>query len=518
MNLNVINDPWLFVKYLDGTIKQISVRQAFIDAEKIENIETPTFHGIKVYIYDVPVIQFLVTILLAAYFKPETNFKARKQDFCKCLFEDGWDLDLILAYLDKWQDRFNIKDSKYPFLQDIRLESIIDYDNTNLEKYVTKLNICSPNIGNAVFEHNTENGLNLNDFIPTIDELVYLLLYFSALGTSINADNFPGKSLTANSTLFVLNYSNNLFKTILMNTLPLRDSQYVDTNTGEYLEYYDKPIWELDHRNQALTQYDISSVFQNRLLCSFFPSLPLFVGIKNNNVVDFVFANRKHANEKECIVDKSIRETIAEKYMFYNIYGILYELTDNDQTMLSYKNWSPSTRLINLCITMTKQLSKGFACQVITSDLKASTLDKTVVYYREYDKYKCNMLSFGKYEIEKFILDDLQVAENHAKAEYFQNLTASILAKFNILKECIDSHLLELIKLQFSNYSEQYFKTQFILDIQNEHILEITTKNLIDFSKNLVKNNSEFIKNPVQFAKAYAIFSSSLNKLLEECK
>ena len=31
--MNVINDNWLFVRYSDDTVRQISVRQAFIDAE-----------------------------------------------------------------------------------------------------------------------------------------------------------------------------------------------------------------------------------------------------------------------------------------------------------------------------------------------------------------------------------------------------------------------------------------------------------------------------------------------------
>ena len=33
--MNVVNDNWLFVRYLNNEVKQISVRQAFIDADKI---------------------------------------------------------------------------------------------------------------------------------------------------------------------------------------------------------------------------------------------------------------------------------------------------------------------------------------------------------------------------------------------------------------------------------------------------------------------------------------------------
>ena len=69
--MNIINDPWLFVEYLDGTTTQVSVRQAFTAAEKIRKFVTPCFHKTVMYAYDIPVIQLFVTILQAAYYKPE---------------------------------------------------------------------------------------------------------------------------------------------------------------------------------------------------------------------------------------------------------------------------------------------------------------------------------------------------------------------------------------------------------------------------------------------------------------
>ena len=110
--MNVLTDNWLFVRYNTGKVKQISVRQAFLDAEKIKDIETPTFHGTTVSLYDVPVIQFLSILLLAAYFKPANKFKAHQATFNKELTTKGWDEKVLTKYFDKWEKRFNLFDEK----------------------------------------------------------------------------------------------------------------------------------------------------------------------------------------------------------------------------------------------------------------------------------------------------------------------------------------------------------------------------------------------------------------------
>ena len=162
--MNIINDPWLFVEYLDGTKTQVSIRQAFIDAEKIKNIDTPVFHNTKVSIYEVPVIQFLATILETVYFKPENNFVAHNKYFCKNLMNDGWDLQLILDYLNKWQDRFNLFDEKYPFMQDISLKKYIkDENNDNDLSYISKISVVAPGANNLIFEHNDD--IELDNYI-----------------------------------------------------------------------------------------------------------------------------------------------------------------------------------------------------------------------------------------------------------------------------------------------------------------------------------------------------------------
>lgn len=212
----MINDDWLFVRYLNNEVKQISVRQAFIDADKIKNIETPIFHNTRVYIYDVPVIQLLSTILLATYFKPEVNFKAHSSYFSKDLMKNGWDLDLILSYLDQYQHKFNMFDDTYPFLQNIKLkqQKTKDEDNISLG-YISKTNLVAPGGNNLIFEHNSSTKTDLCSYKPTEDELVYILLYLRTMATSPMSKYYPNKALCGNTTMFMINYGKNLKETIV---------------------------------------------------------------------------------------------------------------------------------------------------------------------------------------------------------------------------------------------------------------------------------------------------------------
>lgn len=499
--MNVINDSWLFVRYLNNEVKQISVRQAFIDAEKIKNIETPVFHDIKVLIYDVPVIQFLSTLLLAAYFKPETEFKARQSNFNKDLLENGWDINIILNYLDTWQNRFNLEDEKYPFLQNIKLKDITSSDNT-LE-FLCRTNLVVPGGANLLFEHNPNNSKpELSNYIPTMDELVYMLLYSNSLSTSPMATAYPNKSLCTNQTLFMLAFGKNLKETILYNSLPLRRNSHSEN-------LYDKPCWEFDSYDEIRQYLDEDSLYKNTLLCTFFPSQPMYVLFENNIPVN-IQLDKKFIS----FMSKDEKNELSSQYVISNPWTIAKQNKDTDE--YSYKEWTNSLKLIALCIDITKKSKQYTLCRII-ENLKENNHARCIIYYREYDGMKANVLSFGKYEISQDIFDKLQVEKNHDKAEIFQTYLSKIQGKFNILKDAeLPEFILNNLKLNFSKYSEQQFFNNFVLNIEDADILNNTLDDLILYSKKIVRNSSELSQNPLQYAKSYAKFCGSLNKIRKE--
>ena len=506
--MNVLNDNWLFVRYTNGKVKQISVRQAFKDAEKIKNIETPTFHNVSISIYDVPVIQFLSTLLLAAYFKPKTKFCASSKQFNAKLVKEGWSDDLLTKYFNKWEDRFNLFDDKYPFLQDIRLKEEIEEPKKDSLGYISKANLVAPAGNNLIFEHNSATKTDIKDFKPTNDELVYILLYLRSIGTSPMAVQYPNKTICSNATLFITNYGKNLKETIIANCLPLRDS---DAGAN-----YDRPVWEFDSLDE-IKEFDLGELNKNVLLCTYFPCYPIYIQYEDNDLKNIILAK----NTDLSVLDKEARVGLSDAYVFYNPWAIKKYVVDKKTEIgtWSYKEWDNTLKLMNLCIEITNQTPQGFYCNLINTEYQANSDVKNIIYYREYDGMKSNVLSFGKYTVEKGILTKLQNAKNHEKAVTFQENLNKIQSKFIIFKDSgLTDKSIKEIKLAFSKYAENYFFEEFVTNITKKDITDDTLDIFIKEAKTIVKKLEAITNNPLRYAEAYRKFCGSLNKLKEGTK
>ena len=498
--MNVINDNWLFVRYLDDTIRQISVRQAFIDAEQIKNIETPVFHGTPVKLYEVSVMQFLAVIVLAAYFKPENGFRAKAKFFN---LSSEWDTDLILKYLDQWETRFELFDEKYPFLQDPSLKGQANFDNTSAASYVSKISILAPGKNNIVFEHRANTQFDMEHYAPTLDELVYILLFTGFMGTSPMAQQYPNKTLNANATLFVVNYKDNLKESIICNALPIRES----VSDG----MYDRPVWELDSRSD-IAKFDDSSIAKNVLLCSFFPSFPIYVAYQDNVIRDIVLPH-------SAVIDTEKRRAIENAYIFVNPCCVRRVSKDKDKTTnteiqrSSYLEWRTTTKLINLCVDATKKFPEGAACKLFDVAYQQIKDVKSVLYYREYDDMKSNVLSFGSYSLPQGVFEILSLDTNHEQAVRFVELTTTLNTKFSVLAKSISGNNLNTYKKTFYSFAENYFFNEFIPQIETPDIIEKTAKLFIEKIKQDVLTFAYTNTNPLKYAQDYRIFCATLNKL-----
>ena len=507
--MNVINDNWLFVEYLDGHKEQISIRKAFIDADKIKDIDTPIFHDSKVFIYDVPIILFLVTILEAAYFKPEYRFKSGKKNFSKELMKNGWDKNILNTYFDKWENRFNLFDEKYPFLQEIKLKEIENSKND----YISKLSPIAPAGNNLIFENSSntpiENLIDKYDF--DITELIYVLLYTNAMGVSPMPAKYPNKSLMANATMYIIPKGKNLKETIIYNCLPLIYS--ARPNIEEPDIKYDRPIWELDSKDEIL-EYDMANISDNILLCSFFPSILLYVDFKDNKIENIIISK----NSEDCILDKKSREALSTAYVTKNPWTIMSSIVEKDVTTIKYKEWNKSLKIISLCISITKKLMSGnIHCNIINTTLQENHDAICEIYYREFDKYKCNVYSIGKYIVPQYVFDILQDDENYIIAENFESIISDIQRYIKAFKGSgISSKIVDSWNLQFSQFAENYFLGDFIKNINApiKNSVDILTKQ----AKQIIDNSINSIRNPLQYVSAYRLFNNNIKKLIDKFK
>ena len=102
---NLIDKEWIPVRFLDGTRDELGIRDTLLRSKEIATIEDPS-----------PLVvaalhRFLLAVLYRALEGP-TDI-----DQAKTLFKEGLPGKKIIAYLEKWRDRFWLFDGKYPFGQ-----------------------------------------------------------------------------------------------------------------------------------------------------------------------------------------------------------------------------------------------------------------------------------------------------------------------------------------------------------------------------------------------------------------
>lgn len=102
---NLIDEPWIPVRYPDGTRAELNLRDTLLRAKDIAVIEDPS-----------PlVVAALHRILLAVLYRALEG--PTDIDQAKVLFKSGLPAEKIAAYLETWRGRFWLFDEKYPFGQ-----------------------------------------------------------------------------------------------------------------------------------------------------------------------------------------------------------------------------------------------------------------------------------------------------------------------------------------------------------------------------------------------------------------
>ncbi|WP_394940224.1 type I-E CRISPR-associated protein Cse1/CasA [Psychromicrobium sp. YIM B11713] len=105
MSFNLIDQPWIRVRYQDGSVTEVSLSTLFQDAEQIIQItgELPS--------QDFAVLRLLLAILYRSF---DSEFT---EDDWKAWWQEGLPLDEIGRYLKQVEDRFDLLHPKTPFFQ-----------------------------------------------------------------------------------------------------------------------------------------------------------------------------------------------------------------------------------------------------------------------------------------------------------------------------------------------------------------------------------------------------------------
>ncbi|MEQ1439992.1 type I-E CRISPR-associated protein Cse1/CasA [Fontimonas sp. SYSU GA230001] len=210
---NLIDEPWIPVRFPDGTRAELGVKETLLRANDIAVIEDPS-----------PLVvaslhRFLLAVLYRALEGP-TDI-----DQAKSWFKAGLPADKIGAYLERWRNRFWLFDEQFPFFQ------IPDFEPKTWRAWTA-----------LAAEHNADNAKVLFDHIditaagavpPAAAARWLLAIQTFALGGG-NSDFKYTKSAPSATAAMVLPIGQALEDTLLLSLVP---------QNRAVLEQ-DLPVWE----------------------------------------------------------------------------------------------------------------------------------------------------------------------------------------------------------------------------------------------------------------------------------
>lgn len=107
---NLVDQPWIGVADADGRHHEWGIRRVLHEAGRIRGLD----EGEEAY--RLPVLRLLMAIAYRIFPGPEPGRDPAEQ-WRELYGRDGFDPDLVDAYLDRWHDRFDLFDPVRPFLQ-----------------------------------------------------------------------------------------------------------------------------------------------------------------------------------------------------------------------------------------------------------------------------------------------------------------------------------------------------------------------------------------------------------------
>lgn len=106
---NLCDEPWIQVRDVSGSTRDVSIRGALGEPESITAIagEMPT--------QAVAILRLLLAILYRAL--PAAPSERSAPELWARWWRDGWPAEAASRYLDQWQRRFDLRDAEQPFMQ-----------------------------------------------------------------------------------------------------------------------------------------------------------------------------------------------------------------------------------------------------------------------------------------------------------------------------------------------------------------------------------------------------------------
>lgn len=236
-SFSLIDEPWILVRFINGEIKELSIREVFAQAIEIRDIvgELPT--------QTFAIVRLLLAILLSSL-RPIIEPVAEWRD----LWDSRDSLDVVVGdYLQDFRHRFDLLHTSEPFYQVADLRTAND-KVSDLDKLIADV----PN-GNPFFTTRQKCGIESISLAEASRWLVHCQAFDpSGIKSGALEDDRVRKgkgyaigTAWAGSLGGVLIDGRNLRETLLLNLV-------LATPTGEPVSSVDLPIWERKQLTSAI--------------------------------------------------------------------------------------------------------------------------------------------------------------------------------------------------------------------------------------------------------------------------
>jgi CRISPR system Cascade subunit CasA len=208
--------PWLPCLGRDGQPVALGLADALVQAHQLRELQGDTP-------LETAALHRLLLAILHRVFGPESRRA------WAALWQRGrWDEAAVRAYLQRWQDRFDLFDDVHPFYQTANPR-----EGTSP---ITRLDISLAYNNATLFEHQMADGsLSVS---PAQAARWLVTLQSSGVGTGPPSDPYPAGPLV--NAMLVMPQGQTLFETLMLNLLEYHDDRPIPSGPD------DRPIWEHD--------------------------------------------------------------------------------------------------------------------------------------------------------------------------------------------------------------------------------------------------------------------------------
>lgn len=512
---NLIGEPWIKVRYLDGTVTEVGIRKCFEDAEIIDDILAPSFRRDTMNIYYIPTLRLLTTIVMAAYFKPEQDFASRNFKYLR-KFENGIYTEVIKEYLDKFHDRFDVLSAEYPFLQNKDILGKVE-ENKNCVTW----NPFIPSANNNIFGKNRSQDLTaksiLSQFDMSVKEYAYYLLYTTVMGVYPSTKVSKETALEAKAMIYISLKGNNLSQTICNNVFKLNKSCDSDDD-------FDRPVWELERVHDVETLFPVNCDIprqNNKLICSFYPGISIMnTGASESKISGFVRTG------KETIQDATLNQVETKILSEPGNYccDCAVSMTNKDNEKI-YKPFNVDTDFASsVCIASTAHIEDDLACNILCDrDITCSSIR---VFFRVFDGMKVSLMQCGEISGNNsktwdILTDrskhDIAVKYYSTYSKIKKHVRCCVSSMFSG-KKTSETYTKKAVK-QLSDFVEHDFFNNFTGDLEyccDDAVYNFSTRTY-DMLKQLIADTVCLSDNMVGCANAVSKFNKDMKKLIEGC-